>query len=140
MRPRAIILFERLFVAVLVISGVQTWVSWTNAGWALANTLGGNAFMIFVTVTSYTLYAALWFFIAHRASRMARAVFAGLTVLGLIGLPISLRNAVAWSPLGMAPMLVSSALQLACVALLFTPSARAWFAARGDPVDPGAFE
>ncbi|MEO0031234.1 MAG: hypothetical protein RIS94_992 [Pseudomonadota bacterium] len=133
MRPREIRLFEWLFVVVLIISAVQSALSWSAARAVLLTQgqgLVGNGALIAVTIISYGGYLALWYFIARNPSRVARGIFVALTLLGILALPVSLRNAQALSPLGMAPMLVSSILQVVCAVLLFRPGTRPWFAQR----------
>ncbi len=147
MRPRSITIFHRLLIAIMVISLVQTAISWTSSQDVLqanpaTRMFGSWWFLLGVSLLSYGIYALIWFRIVARASNGARWVFAVLTVLSVVSMPMNLANASSGliSPFTMLLMIVSALLQLAALVCLFLPDARRWFANKGVMADPLVFE
>lgn len=147
MRPRSITIFHRLLIAVMVISLVQTAISWTSSQDILqadpaTRMFGSWWFLIGVSLISYGIYALIWFRIVARASNAARWIFTVLTVLSVVSVPLNLANAVSGliSPLTAILMLASALVQLAALVCLFLPDARRWFANKGVMADPLVFE
>lgn len=147
MRPRSITIFHRLLIAIMVISLVQTAVSWTSSQGILqadptTRLFGSWWFLLGVSLLSYGIYALIWFRIVARASNGARWVFAVLTILSLVSVPLNLANAASGliTPFIAILMAVSALLQLAALVCLFLPDARRWFANKGVMADPLVFE
>jgi len=136
MRPKSIILFERLFLISIMLTAVSAYLSYgqtlaqieTNAdfkalGW------GGAA----VTITSILyvgLLLLLYYLTAHRASVIAKWILVLVTVLSMTTLPgaIAVQSGV---PLILAVLTNLSA--LAAIILLFLPDARAWLGSKPEP-------
>lgn len=147
MRPRPITMFHRLLIGVMIISLVQSAMSWTASQDVLqANPetrfLGSWWFLLGVSLISYGIYALIWFKIVARASNAARWVFTVLTVMSLISVPLNLSNAASGliSPITAVLMVLSVLAQLAAAVCLFLPESRRWFANRGAVADPVVFE
>lgn len=147
MRPRPITMFHRLLIAVMVISLVQTAMSWTASQGILqadpaTRMFGSWWFLLGVSLVSYGIYALIWFRIVARASNGARWVFTVLTVVSAISVPLNLSNAASGliSPATAIMMVLSVLAQLAAMVCLFLPESRRWFANRGAITDPVVFE
>ena len=132
MRPQAIVNFERLFLASILLSVVPLALIASEEG-ALAEMIVGIGLML--------LSVALVLLASRRRSNVARWVLAILTAIGLaatgyeIGRVLGANEALS----GVALIdLIAVALQTAAVAMLFMPGAREWFARREEtPVDEG---
>ena len=147
MRPGSITIFHRLMIAVIAVRLTQTVAAWSQSQALLeanpaTSWLGSWWFLGGVTLVSYGFYGLIWYRIVARAGNVARWIFAVITVLGLIGMPMNLANASSGliSPFTMLLMIVSALLQLAALVCLFLPDARRWFANKGVMADPLVFE
>jgi hypothetical protein len=142
MRPPSIVMFERLYLA-SVASGLLTYIVGYEA---LANDLMsdpgvaelglGSGLVTGVIVVSLTISVLLWFFIARKASTVAKWILVVLTAIGLISIPATLAGPLdALALLGLA----STALSIAAIVFLFKEDAKAWFAGEGT-ADPTTFD
>jgi len=84
-------------------------------------------------VLGYNL--AFWVAIARRASNIARWLFAGLTLLGLVNQGLSWEVFVDEGPAFLAGTIIASLLQLGAMAVLFRSDASQWLRARGREPD-----
>ncbi len=144
MRPRSIILFERLFLASLAVGVVNFILGYGDAVAALQRDPnmqqlglgGGLVTAIFAVGTG--IYLLLWFLIARKAVNIAKWVLVALIALSVV----SLLNSLAASfTLNVATVLglVTYALEVAAVVYLFREDAAAWLKG-SKPVDPTEFE
>ncbi len=119
MRPSAIVNFERLFLGSLVLGVI---------GLFLFLGAGDGFPLLEITVLAVTLLLVL--LVSRKRSNPVRWILSAVTV---IGVPLLLLPLVRGEPFDTAVALsiVSSALQLGGVALLWTASARSWFASDG---------
>lgn len=128
MRPRSVILFERLFLFSILIGFVQAAVGWDQlVDRAQREGEGGGTVLLLLGLTFFTM-AALALLVSR--GRMVSAKWA-LVILCAIGLPLfflSLEGGrlVGWVPLA----LVQAALQVASLGFLFARDARDWLAGR----------
>lgn len=116
MRPSAIVNFERLFVASLVI-GVATLIVFAAPG---------EGFPL-LEVATLVVSFVLMLLVSRGRSNVVRWI---LSVLVVLGVPLLFYPLFDGASLDL-PFLISflsSALQLSAVALLWTKGARAWFA------------
>ncbi len=142
MRPNSIIMFERLFLASLVVGLVGLALTYQQSVDALANDpataalgLGGGA-LLGIVVFSYAISLLLWYFIARRASTVAKWIFIVILALGLVSLV-----GVVTGPWTLETILnvVVYGLEVVAAGFLFQPDAKAWFASRGAAADPDTF-
>lgn len=140
MRPVSILWFERLFLLslalVLVNSVVQydAFLAQIRSEPALAAMGPGNGLAIGVIAISLLIPLILWFFIARRASILAKGMLVVLTVFGLLF--VNFDPATMFNPARLTSLVVT-VLQLAAIALLFRADARAWMnRAEGDDAAP----
>jgi hypothetical protein len=133
MRPKSIIMFERLFLASLVLGVLNFALSYEDAAAVIANDAGaqkmglGGGFLVGVTAVSTVVYLLLWFLAARMASNIAKwilVVFVGLGVLSALPAMTGTWNAT------LALSLVVYALEVLALVYLFRPDAKAWL--RGE--------
>jgi len=130
MRPASIVMFERLFLASLAVSlvsviiGFDTMVDQLAREPATAQFGLGGGFLGGAMALGFAISLLLWFFIAHKASTVAKWILIVLAVFGLISVPAMLAG--PWDAtvlLGLA----SYALEIAALVYLFRDDAKAWF-------------
>ena len=131
MRPRSILLFERLFLGSLLIGLVQAWNGWSElVARAQAEGHDAAAMVTLLSLTFFTL-AALALLVSRGRQSSAKWL---LTILCAIGLPMVLASVAAGRIVGWAPLaLIQAAMQVTSLAFLFTPSARAWLTSERAP-------
>lgn len=124
MRPRLIILFERLFLSAILIEVVRLLLVWPELAQASDAAVAGRIAAVLISLL-------LLFLTSRRASRIAGLILAAMFA---IGLPIVAE--LRWEGLSTLTLVLQILLQTVALALLFTPESRNWFAARGgkDPV------
>jgi len=143
MRPRSIQLFEKALFAALAINLVSTVINWGSitaivGDPRLAGLELGHGFVLATVVLSFVIYLVLWWFIARRASVVAKWLFVALTALGVLNFVQVLADSELI--VGMVPLLgmVVLVLQVYAAWLLFRPDATAWLERGGsDPGPPG---
>jgi hypothetical protein len=136
-RPRAIVLFERLYLAAWAIGLLGTALSW-QATIALLEAnpqvaAVGPGFLYGTTALRLAVPLILWYFIARRGSVVAKWIAVALFALGAVAIAGTLlRGAFPDTP-GALLGYLGFALQLGAIAMLFRPDAAPWFGAHeGD--------
>jgi hypothetical protein len=139
MRPRSIILFERLFLAMVVLGLVNTGLAWETsvARLAVHPALRDVApvLVLAAAIVSTLIYALLWYLIARRASRVAKWIYLALVAVSLLSfgqqlLRIGFR--------GDAASLIATlvlALMIASAVMLFRRDAAEWLGKRTGAAD-----
>jgi hypothetical protein len=126
-RPRSIVYFEVLQLSALVLGVVQTVLSWPEYVRA-----GSVEFALLGAAIAFVLVLALTLLVSRRRSRVAMWVSIAFFVVGLPGfLGLLGRGQVPGSE---AISILQIAGQATALALLFTPSARAWLNGDQPPV------
>ena len=146
-RPASIVLFEKLYIAVIVIGVIGVALSWNSLS-AMAETQPGvpesmgSAILIGALVFGFLIPLLLLYFIARRASNIAKWIFVILTAFSVYSFIATLSNPMVPKGLLLAVNVVSLALTLYCAWLLFKPDAKAWLESKGadGPADPTTFE
>lgn len=143
MRPKSIVRFEQLFFASLILSALGTALTWGKRMELYHAQPGsemiGDAFPIAMLVIGYLIYLALWYFIARKASNVAKWIYIVLIALAVLGLVMSLvMRTVVQDPLTTAQEIVCLVLEFAAIWFLFQPDALAWFS--GEPPAADAAE
>lgn len=143
MRPKSILLFERIFLVYVLVglaSGIWSMLhvsSFMPAGMPQPMMAAMPAFMIGGVIGTLVVDLLLWFFIARRGADVARWIFVILFALGAVGVLRSLFG----HPQIVLPAMVMliSAVRLVldgiCTALLFRPDAARWFKGERTPGD-----
>ncbi len=123
MRPRNIILFERLFIAGFAVAILADAVDFPKLGvpapvWLVAT----------VQAMVFAVLAGLVLLVSRRRSRVAMWI---IVFLFLLGLPITLNNLyVTPTRPGVWLVLLETAMQAVAVAYLFTKPAQVWMVER----------
>jgi len=141
-RPRSIILFERVYWLNIVLAVAALAWTFARAGrWGLsmpADAAIGARSVAALTIAglailAITIKVLIWFFIARRASSVARWLFVIFFVLAIV----SLIRTIGLYGRGMLPSLIllvvgvaDTLLRIACLWLLFRADAAAWFRGR----------
>lgn len=131
-RPTSIVWFERLFVASILLSVVRASINWienfTSGDFNLEGWTNFTTMMMLATLISFTIEIGLWYFIARRASNIAKWVLIAKTSLGLA--------VISWT---LTPLLQSNLATLIgftlfihlfiilSIVFLFRRDARGWF-------------
>lgn len=129
MRPNSIVYFERIFLISILLTAIGAFLSFdqtlaqmqANADF---NRLGWGASVLVATAVSYVILLLLLdYFIAHRASKIAKWILVLLTVMSFTTLPGAFA---VQSGLPLIIAVLTNLLAIAAIVLLFTPSARKW--------------
>jgi len=143
MRPKSVVMFERLFLASLALSVVNFFVSYDAAMEELARQPGvtklgiGDGLLIATMTIGTAIYLLLWFLIARKASNVAKWVLVVFVAIGAVSFLAALTSARFDAAMMLA--LVLYALEIAAVAFLFKEDAKAWLKGEWD-ADPAAFD
>lgn len=127
MRPQSIVNFERIYILSIILSIVAAFVGWDTMMANPAVQRFGPNFVWITEAVSLIIMLLLLYFIARRASVVAKWIFVILFLLGLIGFLMQLGTLFQTGILGII-QIVQIVLQAIAVYLLFRPDARAWFA------------
>lgn len=122
MRPSAIVIFERLFLLSIVISTVQLALQANEQVGVVGSPMG--AIVLGAVVILFSV--ALVLLASRRRSNVARWVLAVLTG---IGVAVTLYDVISGAQLGLTGLLglLAIGLQVAAVAMLFSPGGAGWF-------------
>ena len=123
MRPKSIVLFERLYLAAIAIEVVRFAIEWPLL-------LRASASDQWVRVAAIGVSLLLVLLTSRRRRRMAGLVLAGLFVIGLPMVAELFRPGVA--PTIAVAVAAQLLLQAVALVLLFRPESRAWFAGKDD--------
>ena len=142
MRPESIVMFERLFLASLVVSAGSFLIGYEDTMRLAASDPAmqrfglGSGFLLGTLAVSFAIYLLLWYLVAHRASTVAKWILVVLVALGLVSVPLALQGPLTLSVL---LNLAVYALEVAAVVFLFRADAKAWF--KGElGSDPATFD
>lgn len=141
MRPRSIELFEKLYLGAAGVGLLNALVNYgalreqaVATGTAAATPLLGAAIGLGINLL-------FWFFIARRASNVAKWIMTVMTALGLVSLGLMWSVLGAYGPVYLTLNAVTTALQVAALVCLFRADAAAWLKSKGKdaPIDPTVF-
>ena len=145
MRPASIVTFERLFLASLALSvfsfviGYGAMVEEIEREPALEQLGLGTGFMTGTFAVTVVIYVLLWFFIARKASNIAKWILVVLSAIGLVSFMASLATGQVAFDMTVLLGAAYYVLEIAAVAFLFRADANAWF--RNEwKADPAAFD
>lgn len=136
-RPMSIIQFERCYLGALALALVNTALSWSTylriPAVIQAQAMFGNWYLPTTTAIGFLIPLVLWYFVARRASVVAKWIVVVLFGFGVIGLLLGLANGGFATTLAAVLSVVTLVLNAIAVFLLFKPDAKAWFGERsGD--------
>jgi nitrate/nitrite transporter NarK len=136
MRPPSIRLFEKLYLLTIGLGLVGLALSWDSMI-GLAQARSGAAestaagVVVGAAVFGVLIPLLLVYFIARRASNIAKWIFVVLTAFGLLSFLAAVTRPELPKDMLLALNAVSLVLSLYCAWLLFRPDARAWLDSRG---------
>lgn len=133
MRPQSIIRFEQFYLGAIVLGLVNSFLNWDTSLAQMqadpaAAQMFGSGFLMAVTAIGVAIQLLLWFFIARKASVVAKWILVVFFLLGLLGVALSLASV---SGLPMILSLLVITLQGLAVYMLFRPDAVAWLNNKG---------
>ncbi|GAB5480510.1 MAG: hypothetical protein Pars92KO_02670 [Parasphingorhabdus sp.] len=132
LRPQSILWFERLFLASVLSATVDLYVHWDD--YALDAEFDAETRLIVVvvimlgTVVSYAVQISLWYFVAHRASNIARWILVVITVLSLLGIAIYFEG---YSSTEKFFVVATQSLAVLAVLCMFIGGSPEWFRTKG---------
>jgi hypothetical protein len=138
-RPQSIITFERCYLGAVALGLANNAFNWTNMQEQMAATPNSQLlpdwFLPATIAIGVVITLLLWYFIAHRASVVAKWIVVVFFAIGLLGLPgiITGLSTGLITPVMAAVGLVTLTLNAIAVWMLFRPDAKAWFA--GEQTD-----
>lgn len=141
MRPASITMFDRLYLGALALGIVNFILNYDVAVAQVEaapglSAIGATPFLIGSLIIGNAINLLLWFFIARRASTVAKWILVILTGVGLLGLFSLTQMGASQAVL----TLLIVGLQVAAVYFLFRPDAKAWFKHGPGGMDPNVFE
>jgi hypothetical protein len=134
MRPQSIVNFERIVILYLVLGLVSTALNWQKMVAMVAQAHLGPGWVIGSQAVAIAIYLLLIWFIAHKASVVAKWIYVVLTVLGLVVGLINLPKTMALGAHSAILSCVQYVLAAIALWLLFRPDSRAWFSEGRDDV------
>lgn len=132
LRPTSIIWFERFLLTALAIDATNNLASWNSLSTNLvAKGMSPNAILLLLMcLAAPTVGLLFWYFVARRASNLARWILTILVVLGGIGFVAVLLHRDAGDQPGILFIAaLAELLKVLAVALLFTEKSAGWFVA-----------
>lgn len=133
MRPQSIVNFERAVLALLALGLLNTMLTWNQISTTAADAGMGPGFVVSIQAVTIVVTLLLLWFIARKASPVAKWIYVVITVLGLIGGLFSISKLLEGSAVSIAIVAVQYLLSIATLWFLFRPDATAWFNdGRGD--------
>jgi hypothetical protein len=145
-RPASIVLFEKLYLLSIVVSAIAIALGWEQM-LAMAGARPGlsasaqQGVAIGAVVFTFVIALLLLYFIARRASNVAKWIFVLLAAYGVFAFVTGLSANGLRVDAPFALNVVSLLLTLYCAWLLFRPDAKAWLESKGadGPADPDTF-
>ena len=137
MRPKSIILFERLVLIGLAIGILNAFLVSGRMEALMAGQPKAMTMSTVYTVQAITiaLYLLLLWFISRKGSPIAKWIYIVLAALGLAVGVLGLGQAMQFGIVPLIINLIQYAITIASIYLLFRPDAKAWFNdGRGDAV------
>ena len=136
-RPASIILFERLFLASILLGLANSVFNWSTIMGQISATPGasmfGGGFLIGTMLFGVAINLLLWYFIARRGANVARIIWTVLFAFGIFGVIAMFFQP---TPLSVKIIpLISFALQAYGVFLLYRPDAKPWFSSNKDDLE-----
>lgn len=133
-RPQSIATFERCYLGAVALGLVNNALNWNNMQEQMAATPNSELLPVWflpATIGFGVLIALLlWYFVARRASVVAKWIVVVFFAIGLLGLPGIINGVTTGlvAPLMGILALVALTLQTMAVWMLFRPDAKLWFA------------
>jgi hypothetical protein len=133
-RPQSIITFERCYLGGVALGLANNALNWSNMQEQMAATPNSQLlpdwFLPATIGVGLVITLLLWYFVARRASTVAKWILVVFFAIGLLGLPgiVAGVSSGLIAPLMAIVGLITLALNAIAVWMLFRPDAKLWFA------------
>ena len=127
MRPQSIVNFERTVLAALALGLLNTMLTWDQIKTTAADAGMGTGFVVSIQAVTIVVTLLLLWFIARKASPIAKWIYVVITVIGLVGGLFSVSALLDGGAVSVAIVAVQYLLLIATLWFLFRPDATAWF-------------
>ncbi|HVF92826.1 MAG TPA: hypothetical protein VM900_00775 [Sphingomonas sp.] len=137
-RPPSIVKFEYCYLGAWALGLINTAINWSRyqqmAQVQQANAAVGSWYLPTIIGVGILIPLILWYFVARRASVIAKWIVVVFAALAVSGAVFTLLVASFATGIGAMLALGGYALQVAAAWLLFRPDAKAWFGERDGDV------
>ena len=127
MRPKSIVMFERVVIVSIVLGIINSFLIWDKMIATLEAQGASTGAMLPIQVVMTLLYLLLIWFIAHKASPVAKWIYVVLGVIGIVGAAIGIGQTIAYGTVPLILTVIQYALLIYSIWLLFRPDSKAWF-------------
>lgn len=142
MRPQSIVWFERLYLASVCLGILTLALNYDLIEMRAVATGGAGTSAWVGAVIGVCINLLFWFFIARRASNIAKWILVVMTAVGIVGMIAMLSTLLMYGPLYTALTGAVTLLQLVAMVFLFRRDAVDWLKSggRNGPIDLATFE
>jgi hypothetical protein len=137
MRPVSIVNFERLYLTAVAIGLVNSMLTWDRSVAMVSAQPGlgfGSGLVVASLVIGLLIQLLLWYFIARRASVVAKWILVILFVIGVLYWLSTLSGNPSFSGITAILGVAAVVVQAAAIWMLFRPDAKAWFSGSGATI------
>lgn len=127
MRPKSIVMFERVILTILALGIVNSLLSQEQTAATAADAGMGPGAVLGIQIFGIAINLLLLWFIARKASPVAKWIYVALTALGLVAGLAGIAKLFEGDTVATVLTLVTFALSAFSLYLLFRPDANAWF-------------
>ena len=127
MRPKSIVMFERVVIISLVLGIVNSFLIWDDLAEMMAAQGASTAMVLPIQVITTLLYLLLIWFIARKGSPVAKWIYVVLSVLGVIMAVAGIGQTLSFGAVPAIITIVQYVLMIYSIWLLFRPDSKAWF-------------
>jgi uncharacterized membrane protein len=127
MRPKSIVLFERLVLLSILLGIINTILVWDQLNAQVAVTGATASTVMAIQAVTIVLYLLLIWFISRKGSPIAKWIYVVLAGIGLVASLTGIGQAFAMGTVSGVISIASTVLTLVTIWLLFRPDAKAWF-------------
>lgn len=128
MRPRSIVMFERIVIVSLLLGILNAYLSWDHLSAQVAAQGATSDSIITAQAIMTAIYLLLIWLIARKARPVAKWIYVVLTAIGVVIAVAGIGQTLTMGMASVAVSLFQNILLIASLWLLFRPDAKAWFA------------
>lgn len=127
MRPKSIVTFERIVLTIVALGIVNGLLTREQTAATAADAGMGPGAVLGIQIVGIAVNLLLMWFIARKASPVAKWIYVVLTAIGLVGGLAGVAKLVQGGALSTVLTIVTFALSAVSLYFLFRPDANAWF-------------
>lgn len=140
MRPKSIVMFERVVVISLLLGILNAFLMWDRLSADAAAQGMTSDTLITVQAITTAIYLLLIWFIARKGSPVAKWIYVVLTVLGVLLALAGMGQTMTMGAASIVITVIQYILLIFSVWLLFKPDAKAWFADGREEVSTDSYQ